>query len=138
MKTSTLAAVIAGAIALPAVTIGGAFAYNAYQHEQECKSYEKETIVLLDEGTELGEQVIGYGEMINRDPMSAFVLLGPVGQAAAKMQIISTKQTELRKEFVETCGANRWDTFVSSPTMSAKLETLTQLEKKANKLFTVM
>jgi len=134
MKTSTLAVAIAGALALPAVTIGGAFAYNAYQHEQECQGYEKEAVVLLDEMNTVGEQVVGYGEAIEKDPMTGFVLLEPMVESAAKMKTIGTKQTNSRKKFVEVCGENRWDTFVTSPAMSAKYETLTQLEKKLNKL----
>ena len=134
MKTSTLAAVIAGAIALPAVTIGGAFAYNAYQHEQECKGYEEKVSVLVDEMNKVGEQALEYATMVEENPFAFLVVAESAGWTVGRMMRLTADGETLTKDFQKTCGAARYDRFVSSPNMSAKLTTLEHLKEKANKL----
>lgn len=102
-----------GATFLTLVT--GIGLHRASVHEQNCLSYENQAKATLNETLALSKEADGVLAQIQANPFAAFGFMAYPTQMMERTSKVKEKLNDTKYALVKTCGADRFNRFVSTP-----------------------
>lgn len=118
-QTQTIAAAVAGTLAVVGL---GAAVHSASVREQNCLSYERQSLAGLTKMNGLIAKADGMMEMVNENPFAAFGLIGELMPLKSDLEATQKSLNDTRYAYVKSCGEARFNKFVERPDVKAQVD----------------
>ena len=118
-RTQTIAAAVAGAVV---VVAGGAAIHAASVREQNCLSYERQSLAGLTKMNGLMTKAEGMMAMVNENPFAAFGLIGELMPLKSDLEATQKSLNDTKYAYVKSCGEARFNKFVDSPAVKSQVD----------------
>ena len=120
MKALTLAAAISSACVLTVAAIAGSvLVYRASVHEQNCLSYEKQTVLQANKMVNTEDKALSILKDIQQNPFIAFGYLPQLTQMMGEVTEMNVASNNTLYAYVGTCGEKRKSDFFARPEVAS-------------------